>query len=143
MIDVLNGLPRPLPDFDTEPFWNGCREGRFLIPACTDCGRGRWPPGPMCPHCRSTAVEWRPASGRGSVYSWVVVVHPTLDALVDQVPYVVGLIELDEQVRVVGNLAGISPDAVTAGLPVELYFEPPGDDGIPIPNFRVTTKTPR
>lgn len=133
---MLHGLPRPLPDFDTEPFWDGCREGRFPIQACADCARPRWPPGPMCPDCQSTAIKWLTASGRGRVYSWVVVTHPTLEALVDQVPYVVAMIDLDEGVRVVGNVAGIAPDAITDGLAVELYFEPPGDDGIPIPNFR-------
>ena len=79
----------------------------------------------MCPDCQSTAIKWLTASGRGRVYSWVVATHPTLEALVDQVPYVVAMIDLDEGVRVIGNVAGIAPDAITDGLAVELYSSLP------------------
>ena len=132
---ALRGMPLPKPDLDTQAFWDGCTEERFLLPRCGACGAFRWPPGPMCPECRATETEWVQASGRGSVYSWVVVTHPVAEQLVDQVPYVVGLIELEEGVRVVGNVAGCPPEAVEAGLPVELYFTQVED--VRLPNFRV------
>jgi uncharacterized OB-fold protein len=137
---MLNGMPRPLPDLDTQPFWDACREQRFLVPKCADCGYARWPPGPMCPQCQSTETDWIEASGEGQVYSWVVVTHPVDPILADQVPYVVGLIELAEGARVVGNVDGCDPDEVVAGMDVRLYFGDPGPDGIPIPNFRVADK---
>jgi uncharacterized OB-fold protein len=88
----------------------------------------------MCPECQSLETQWLEASGRGSVYSWVVVTHPVAAELVDQVPYVVGLIELEEGVRVVGNVLGCSPEDVEAGMPVELFFEQIED--VHLPNFR-------
>ena len=50
-----------------------------------------------------------------------------------QYPYVVALIELDEGVRIVSNLCDIEPEAVTNGLPVEVFYEtfealPSGDE---------------
>jgi uncharacterized protein len=54
------------------------------------------------------------------VYRWVVAAHPVHPSLVDQVPYVVGLIELEEGVRVVANVTGRPPAEVTAEMPVEL-----------------------
>lgn len=140
---MLNGLPRPRADLDSEPFWAGCREGRLLIPRCGDCGAARWPPGPMCPACQSQETAWEPASGRGTVYSWVVVTHPVDEALIDQVPYAVGLIELEEGVRLVGNVAGIDPSDIVAGLPVTAYFEPPDAEGRRLPNFRVADPAAR
>jgi hypothetical protein len=134
---MLTGLPRPLVDFDTQPFWDGCREERFLVPTCADCGYARWPPGPMCPVCQSMQTDWVRSSGRGRVYSWIVATHPVDQVLVDQVPYVVAMIELEEGVRVVGNVTGCAPDEVVADLAVRLFFEPAGEDGIRIPNFRV------
>lgn len=136
----LHGLPRPLPDLDTQPFWDGCREGRFLVQRCNNCRSTRWPPGPMCWNCQSMEFDWIESEGRGEVYSWIVVTHPVDPVLVDQVPFAVAMIDLAEKVRVVGNIAGIEPDRIQAGMPVELYFEEPGEDGIPIPNFRVTDK---
>ena len=118
---MLHGLPRPRPDHDTEPFWAGCREGRFL--------------GPMCPYCRATATTWVPSSGAGRLYSWVVVTHPVDEVLVEQVPYVVGLIDLPEGVRVVGTVVGGEPADLSAGEPMELFFED-AQDGMRLPSFR-------
>ncbi len=134
---MLRGMPRPLPDRDTQPFWDGCQEERFLLPICAACGEGRWPPGPMCPACQSQEVNWVESAGQGEVYSWIVANHPVHPDLVDQVPYVVALIELEHGIRVVGNVAGCEPDDVEAGMPVELYFEEL-EDGSRLPNFRAT-----
>jgi uncharacterized OB-fold protein len=128
-------MPAPIPDLDTKPFWDGCLERRFLVPTCADCKAPRWPPGPLCPVCRCERTVWVDASGRGTVYSWVVVTHPVHPVIADQVPYVVAVIELAEGVRVVGNVAGCSPDDVTPDMPVELYFEDVAD-GFVRPNFR-------
>jgi len=133
---MLTGLPLPLADHDTQPFWEGCREGRFLLPSCADCGAFRWPPGPMCPQCQSCDTRWVESSGVGRVYSWVVVHHAAHPALADQVPYAIALIELRPGVRVVGNVAGCAPEALRADMPVELYFEELAD-GERLPNFRV------
>jgi uncharacterized OB-fold protein len=132
---VLRGMPAPVPDLDTQPFWDGCVEDRFLVPECAACGHRRWPPGPMCPVCRSPETRWIDSSGRGSVYSWLVVHHPVNRVLADQVPYVVAMIDLEEGVRVVGNVEGCDPESVTAGMPVEVFFEM-HEEGIRMPNFR-------
>jgi uncharacterized OB-fold protein len=134
---MLQGLPTPVPDLDTEPFWRGCDDGVFLVPTCGSCGAHRWPPGPACPSCHSRETRWVKADGRGRVYSWIVVTHPVHPAIVDHVPYVVAMIELQEGIRIVGNVTGCSPSEVVAGMEVELYFEPPLESGRRLPNFRV------
>jgi uncharacterized OB-fold protein len=53
----------------------------------------------------------------------------------NSVPYPVGLIELAEGVRVVGNISGCEPDEIEAGLPVEIVFEE-ASGGFRLPNFR-------
>jgi len=101
----------------------------------------RWPPGPMCPACQSTETEWVECSGRGTVYSWVVATHPVDPVLEDQVPYVIALIDLPEDARIVGNVDGCAPEDVRAGMAVEVHFSEPGEDGIAIPNFRASDHT--
>ncbi len=133
---ALSGLPRPRPDLDSEAFWEGCKDSRFLVPRCAEHGHTRWPPGPMCPACQSTNTEWSESTGRGKVYSWVVVTHPVDPMLVGQVPYAVAMIELEEGIRVVGNIAGCSPGELVPGMDVEVYFEEPDEQGIRLPNFR-------
>ena len=57
-------LPAPGLTPETEAFVAAAREGRFLLPHCDDCGRTHWYPRAVCPHCWSTRLTWRPASGR-------------------------------------------------------------------------------
>jgi uncharacterized OB-fold protein len=92
----------------------------------------------MCPDCQSTETDWAEWSGRGKVYSWIVVHHPAHPALADQVPYVVALVELEARIRVVANVVGCPPDEVRADMPVELFFADVGD-GERLPNFRAVT----
>src|SRR5579871_270908 len=130
---MLEGMPRPLPDHDTRPFWEACGEGRLTVPRCAACGHVRWPPGPMCPVCQARETEWIDCSGRGRVYSWVVATHPVAPVLAEQVPYVIAMVDLPEGARVVGNIDGCAPEAVYAGMDVEVVFAERGEDGIAIP----------
>ena len=106
---------------DTQFFWDGVRAHRLLIQRCASCGALRHPPRPMCPQCH--ALEWDTveASGRGTVYSFVIPHHPPLPWFPE--PYVVALVDLEEGTRLVTNIVGIAPDAVTIGLPVVVRYE--------------------
>lgn len=128
--------PLPEPDPDSAPFWEGCRAHRLLLQRCGDCMAWRFPPGPRCAGCGSPRSTWHDASGRGTVYSWIVVTHPVpREVYAAEVPYVVALIELEEGVRMPTNLVGCDPRAVTAAMAVEVIF----DDVTPavtLPRFR-------
>ncbi len=117
-------IPRPIPapDRDSDPFWEGVQQHRLLIQRCAGCSELRHPPQPACPSCGSLEVDWQQASGRGSVYSFVIQRHPTHPFFLD-VPYNVILVELEEGTRLVSNLVGVEPDEIRIGMPVEVVFE--------------------
>ncbi len=117
---------------DTQFFWDGLRADRLLVQRCDDCGRLRHPPRPMCPHCTSLAWSAVPASGEGTVVSFVLPRHPRWPWFEDG--YVVALVELAEGVRIVSNLVGAAPDEVRIGLRVTVRFER-FDDGLVLPLF--------
>ncbi|MGH0038434.1 MAG: Zn-ribbon domain-containing OB-fold protein [Myxococcota bacterium] len=131
--------PLPRPDDATAPYWQACSRGELHMQRCADCGRWRFPPRPMCPGCRSLADEWVRVSGRGHVFSFVVCHPPVLPAFRERTPYAVVLVELAEDpgLRVLGNLQGLSPEAIRIGLPVEVVFEDAGE-GIALPQWRAT-----
>lgn len=132
-------LNRPLPveDVESEAFWQGCREGRLLIQKCGD--HYQFPPTSYCTHCLADAPQWIEASGRGSVFSWIVVHVPIPAAIyADQVPYITALVTLEEGPRICANLTGIAPENVRDGLSVEAYFEVVGDGSVVLPFFRPT-----
>ncbi|MFI6095877.1 bifunctional MaoC family dehydratase N-terminal/OB-fold nucleic acid binding domain-containing protein [Lentzea sp. NPDC051213] len=120
---------RPSINRDTEYFWEGCRNQELRIQRCGGCGLLRHPPGPMCPECGATKPKYLVSDGRGVVYSYVVHHHPQVPG--KQTPFVIALIELDEGVRMLGELAG----EPSVGLPVEVVFTKV-DEELTMPSWR-------
>ena len=128
--------PLPEPDADSRPYWDGCARHKLMLQRCGGCGRYSFPPSPACPDCHEHTTEWREATGRGSVYSWIVVTHPVPKPVFgDDVPYVVTLIELEEGVRMPSNVVGCEPGAVEDGMAVEVVFDDVAE-GVALPKFR-------
>ncbi|MFZ2172579.1 MAG: bifunctional MaoC family dehydratase N-terminal/OB-fold nucleic acid binding domain-containing protein [Rhodococcus sp. (in: high G+C Gram-positive bacteria)] len=125
--------PRPALNQDNTFWFEAAEDHRLVIQRCADCGVLRHPPGPMCGRCRSTAWDTVDASGRGSVYSFVVNHHPKIDAF--DYPLLVAVIELDEGTRLIANMTGVEPDQVYIGMPVELDWID-ADPELTLPAFR-------
>jgi len=96
--------PRPVPDSDTQPFWDAVGERRLVVPKCTSCGTWIWQPRPMCPDCHTPDPAWTEVTGDGGVLSWTVLHPPVLPVWSEPLPFVVLLVELDEGVRMIGQL---------------------------------------
>ncbi|MEE8338290.1 MAG: Zn-ribbon domain-containing OB-fold protein [Dehalococcoidia bacterium] len=131
----MAGLPLPVPDEQTAPFWDYCRKGELRMQRCVQCGVFRHPPRAMCRHCGSMEAEWAAVSGRGAVYSYTVTHQPIHPALVDLVPHVAVLVELDEGVRLTSNVVDCAPDEIEIGMAVEVVFEQINQE-ITLPKFR-------
>jgi uncharacterized OB-fold protein/acyl dehydratase len=127
--DVL----RPAISQDTAFFWEGTSAGELRIQRCPTCGRLRHPPGPMCPSCGAEKQDWVVAAGRGTVFSYVVHHHPKVPG--KQPPFVVALVELDEGVRMLGELIDVDPASVAVGLPVQVALTKI-DDELTLPFWR-------
>jgi uncharacterized OB-fold protein len=124
--------PRPAQSADTSFFWEGAERGELLIQRCTVCGTLRHPPGPGCASCGSLEWDTLKATGRGTVYSYAVHHYPPIPGF--EYPNLIGLIDLDEGVRLISNIAGIDPHDVEIGMAVEVFFE--DFDGLVLPQFR-------
>ena len=60
------------------------------------------------------------SSGRGTLYSFVVVHYPQVPSF--EYPLPIGLIELEEGTRLVANLEGIDHDAIEIGMRLQAEF---------------------
>jgi uncharacterized OB-fold protein len=69
------------------------------------------------------------------VWSWVVAHPPVLPSFADRVPFNVAVIDLDEGVRMIGNIFDIENDDIHEGLTVEVTFEDV-EDGLSLPQWR-------
>jgi 3-oxo-4,17-pregnadiene-20-carboxyl-CoA hydratase alpha subunit len=124
--------PRPALTQDNAFFFEGAKRHELLIQRCASCGVLRHPPRPACANCRSFEWDTVVASGRGTVYSYVVNHYPQVPAF--DYPLVVALIELEEGTRLVANVAGIEPEEMTIGMPVQVTFVA-FDDELTLPVF--------
>ncbi|MGD0880622.1 MAG: bifunctional MaoC family dehydratase N-terminal/OB-fold nucleic acid binding domain-containing protein [Acidimicrobiales bacterium] len=130
--------PRPAITQDNSFFFEGAKQHRLLIQRCVVCGTLRHPPRPSCAHCRSFDWDTLEASGRGTIFSFVVNHYPQVPAF--DYPLVVALVELEEGTRLIANVAGITPETVAIGMAVEVGFED-FDDDLSLPVFHPADET--
>jgi uncharacterized protein len=127
--------PAPVPDEGSAPFFDGARAGRLMLQHCGACGDWSWPVRERCPHCFAARLEWRQASGRGSLYTYTIMHQVMNPGFASAVPYNVAQVDLAEGVRVTSNIVGIDNDALRIGMPLQVVFEQVGED-VHIPKFR-------
>lgn len=127
---------RPLPGIsdDTRFFWDGCAQGQLLIQRCTACSTLRHPPAPVCIKCHSFDWDSVQASGRGSLYSFVVMHYPVVAPF--EHPNPIGLIELEEGVRLIAGLVGVEPGQLQIGQRLHVQFQT-FDEQLTLPLFRL------
>lgn len=125
----------PTRNRDTEFFWQGTAAGELRIQQCEACGVLRHPPGPTCPSCLEFSRGYVVASGRGTVFSYVVHRHPQIPG--HELPVLLALVDLEEGVRMVATVECIAPDDLEIGMPVEVGFRTI-DDGLTLPVWRPT-----
>jgi uncharacterized OB-fold protein len=121
MTEIRAILPRPTAA--SQPFWDGCNRGEFLLSRCTPCGHVFYYPRIHCPQCGARELGWLRCSGRGMVFSFTHVgVSFHGPGWESQLPYTVLLVDLEEGPRMMSRLVGNDRDAVAGGDRVELVF---------------------
>jgi|SRR5688572_6805803 uncharacterized OB-fold protein len=122
--------PVPVPDEASQPFFDAAADGKLLIKHCAACNRYLAPQAELCDNCLSGGIAWKEASGRGTIYSFVVnhqVGHPGFAALV---PYNIIVVELEEGPRLNSNYLGPN-DELAVGMAVKVAFEQAAEVRVP------------
>ena len=126
----------PVPDIDdvNRLYFEGTAKGELRIRACNSCdARFRFAHA-WCPVCWSQDLDFQVASGRGRIETFTVVHQAPYPSFEDRIPYVIALVELEEGVRMMGNIVDCEPGEVTIGMAVAVTFEE--RDEVMIPMFR-------
>jgi uncharacterized OB-fold protein len=129
---------RPLPSRPEyeDPYWEGARKRELRLQRCARCDLLRYPFSPVCTECLCEEATWIKASGRGTLCSWTIYHQSFQPYFADKVPYVVGLVDLEEGPRLTTNIVETPFDALEIGLPVEVVFETV-DDEVTLPQFKL------
>ncbi len=122
-------MMRPAPSRDTQFFWDGLNAHELRIQKRPD-GTLQHPPVPALWQDKDLPTDYVVASGKGSVFSFVVHHAPKVPGRT--LPFVIALVELEEGVRMLGELRNIDPARVEIGMPVHAtYIDFPADDEAP------------
>jgi uncharacterized OB-fold protein/acyl dehydratase len=123
-----DSMMRPASSRDTKFFWDGVNAHELRIQKRPD-GSLQHPPVPAIWQDKEAAIEYQVASGKGTVFSFVVHHAPKVPGR--SLPFVIALVELEEGARMLGELRNVDPAKVEIGMPVRaMYIEfPEGDSG--------------
>lgn len=132
--DCTGNIPHAAPAItdDSREFWTAGERSELRIYRCDDCGTYIHPPVPVCRNCRSLHVGPQTVSGRGTLVSYTVN-HQQWSEQFDG-PYVVGLVQIDEQagVHLTTNIVGCPLAEIRIGMPVAVAFHQHGDAWLPL-----------
>jgi uncharacterized protein len=121
-------MMRPSSSRDTKFFWDGVNAHELRIQKRAD-GSLQHPPVPALWADKEAPIDFVVASGKGTVFSFVVHHAPKVPGRT--LPFVIALVELEEGVRMLGELRNVDPAEVEIGMPVRATFIdfPEGDSG--------------
>jgi uncharacterized OB-fold protein len=114
-------------------FWQSVEDRKLKLPFCRSCLTFFYYPRAFCPNCWSEEIEFRPAAGQGTIWSFTVVrfAHGEKSPWHERLPYVVALIEMHEGVRMMANVIDCDVDRVSSGAKVRLVYTEMGGRVLP------------
>ncbi|HWK23384.1 MAG TPA: Zn-ribbon domain-containing OB-fold protein [Ureibacillus sp.] len=131
---MLKDLIHSSIDDESKPYWDGLKEEKLLIQYCDDCQQHIFYPRTICPHCFSEKIKWQESCGTGKIYSYTVV-HQAFGPFKSEAPFVVGIIELDEGVRMMSRILA-DKDQIAIDQRVSVIFSKVEDEVV-LPYFQV------
>jgi uncharacterized OB-fold protein len=115
--------PMPVMTEISRPFWQGLNEGEVRIQQCNQCEGWVFFPRRHCSHCLAHDLEWRPVSGRGTLYSYTLTRIPTLPEFADELPQMLAVVELEQGVRINSTLVGLEEDEIKVGMALKAVLD--------------------
>ena len=133
MAEPARARPKPTPE--TQHYWDGAKAGELLLQCCDDCAHVYFPPRPFCPKCASRKVSIKKASGKGTLYSYVINHRPAAPGFTP--PYAIAVVALEEGPRMMSNIIDCpqTPEALVLDMALEVAFETI-DDKLTLPVFK-------
>jgi uncharacterized OB-fold protein len=125
-------IPQPTPE--TQPFWDGTNAGELRLQRCDACSHVYFPPRPFCPKCAGRKVSWFAASGRATLYSYIIHHRPAPGFTP---PYSIAVVELAEGPRMMTNIVECpqTPEALQLDMPLDVLFTKVSDT-ISLPQWK-------
>ncbi|MCW4015810.1 MAG: Zn-ribbon domain-containing OB-fold protein [Candidatus Bathyarchaeota archaeon] len=107
--------------FTISTFYNFVNEKRLMAAKCSACGNVILPPKPMCTQCLSTDLNWIELECSGKLVSYTVI-HVAPEQFQSLAPYIVGIVEFKNGLRLPGMINDVHFEDVKIGMDLKLCF---------------------
>lgn len=108
--------------FTIEQFYKFVSERKLRAAKCKKCGTMLLPPRPMCTKCFSSDMEWVELKNKGRLLTYTVIhVSPKQFELL--IPYVVGIVKLEDGLKLPGMIQGVEREKISVGMDLKVDFD--------------------
>jgi uncharacterized OB-fold protein len=107
--------------FNISSFYAFLDKKQLMACKCNACSSLILPPKPMCTKCLSTNLKWVELKGTGKLLSYTVI-HVAPEQFQSMTPYIVGIVELDEGIRLPGMIFDAASDELKVGMRLKVDF---------------------
>ena len=137
MAQTPQGKPLPQITDQTRPFWSAAKQRKLVMQKCSRCGTLNFYPKPWCIECGNRGLDWVEVKPYGTIYSLTTayVVMMNYPDWKEDLPVLICIIDLDDGIRMYGQLTDCTPDKAHIGMRVEAHFVDISEEAA-IPKFR-------
>ena len=130
--------PIPVPTPETQFFWDKCKKHELWLQRCESCQHVFFYSRFHCPQCLSEDVPFFEASGKGTLWTYMIN-HRPVPGVEEDVPYAIAVVQLEEGPRMMSNIVGVenTPENLVLDMQLEVVFEDATEE-ITIPKFKPT-----
>ncbi|MCL2172207.1 MAG: Zn-ribbon domain-containing OB-fold protein [Candidatus Bathyarchaeota archaeon] len=107
--------------FCIEQFYKSITQGKLLAGKCLKCGKIHLPPRPLCDNCYSNQFEWTPIPNKGVLLTYTVI-HIAPTQFQNLTPYIIGIIELENGLKIPGTIQGVAQEQLKIGMILQVDF---------------------
>jgi uncharacterized OB-fold protein len=108
--------------FTIEQFYKFASERKLMAAKCKKCGTMLLPPRPMCTKCFSSDLKWIELRSKGKLVTYTVI-HVSPKQFESLIPYAVGIVELEDGLKLPGMIRGVEPRKISVGMDLEVDFD--------------------
>jgi uncharacterized OB-fold protein len=108
--------------FTIDQFYKFLSESKLMAGKCQKCGKIHLPPRPLCDNCYSQDFTWIPVSGKGKLLTYTII-HVAPPQFQTMAPYTVGIIQLENGLKLPGMVSGVSESELKVGICLSIDFK--------------------
>ena len=107
--------------FTIDQFYKFLSQNKLMGSKCRKCGKLHLPPRPLCDDCYGQDFEWIELSGKGKLLTYTII-HIAPLQFQALAPYSVGIMELENGLKLPGMISDISENKLKVGMELTIDF---------------------